>query len=229
MAYLLHQRVAEVVIMYRLRSISFLSAFALAAPVIASAQSPWGGRTTNVAPAYSEGYARGERAGTDDARHGDQYQYMDESDYRRGDIGYRSQYGDRDRYRNEFRQGFAQGYRVGFGGNGYNGYGYGATGRTSPWSMGRGPVAGRYNYGYETGLNDGYEAGLNDARANRRFDPIGERRYRSADRGYEREYGSKEAYKNSYREAFKQGYERGYQDGRRYTSRSGPGFFGFGF
>src|SRR4030095_3822721 len=79
-AYLLHLAVPEVV-MYRLRSIALLSTLALAAPVVASAQSPWGGRTTNAAPAYNQGYTRGERAGTDDARHGDRYQYTDESDY----------------------------------------------------------------------------------------------------------------------------------------------------
>ncbi len=65
-------------------------------------------------------------------------------------------------------------------------------------------------------MNDGYEAGMNDGRANRRFDPIGEGRYRSADRGYERRYGSKDAYRNNYREAFRQGYSRGYEDARRY-------------
>jgi flagellar biosynthesis/type III secretory pathway protein FliH len=69
---------------------------------------------------------------------------------------------------------------------------------------------------YEQGFNDGYEAGLDDGEDGRRFDPIAESRYRSGDRGYEREYGTREAYKIDYRNAFRQGYEAGYNDGRRY-------------
>jgi hypothetical protein len=109
-----------------------------------------------------------------------------------------------------------------------------------PWSRGddRGYANGRYSRsaGFQTGLDDGYEAGVNDARGRRRYDPISERRYRSADHRYDRRYGPKELYKNAYREGFKDGYERGYRDGRRYDDRRRDdrgrdrgGFFFFGF
>src|SRR4051812_4892119 len=56
---------------------------------------------------------------------------------------------------------------------------------------------GRYNnnFGFQAGLNDGYEAGLNDARGHRRYDFVSERRYRSADRGYNGRYGPRDYYK----------------------------------
>lgn len=108
-------------------------------------------------------------------------------------------------------------------------------GRNAPWSRGddRGYGYGNYgynsNFGFRNGLNDGYEAGLNDARNRRQYDPVGERRYRSADRGYERRYGSKDAYKYAYRDGFREGYDRGYREGRRYDNRRDRdrrGFFG---
>jgi hypothetical protein len=198
-----------------------VGAFGIAAPAVAFAQAGWN------APGYREGYDRGQRAGTEDSRRGQSYEFTDESDYRRADDGYRSQYGNRDRYRDAFRYGYQEGYRSGYGN-------WGARGRGTipPWSVGQGRSgAYRYDPAYQTGLNDGYEAGVDDARDRRRYDPIGERRYRSADRGYEREYGPREAYKIQYREAFKTGYARGYADGRRYDDRR-PNWgriFGFRF
>jgi hypothetical protein len=200
--------------MSRLASLALTAVVALAAPAIASAQSQWG--FSNNDPAYGEGYGRGQRAGTEDFRRGDRYDFIDESDYRNGERGYRSQYGSRDRYRDLFRRGFQEGYRFG-----YDAYGYqsGAPGRSGPPSWSRGRGTGRYDLAYQTGLNDGYEAGLNDARNRRRFDPISEGRYRDGDRGYERYYGAREAYKNNYRIAFREGYSRGFQDAVRYTGR----------
>jgi hypothetical protein len=190
------------------------------APSIAFAQLGWG------QPGYNEGYDRGQRAGVEDSRRGNTFEFRDESDYRRGDLGYRSPFGNRDRYRDSFRLGFQDGYRSGFGVR------PGAPGRGGfpPWLDGRGRGYGRYDLAYQTGLNDGYEAGLDDARDRRRYDPISERRFRNGDRGYQRQYGPRELYENNYRAAFKLGYERGYADGRRYGGRpGGGGFFGFGF
>jgi flagellar biosynthesis/type III secretory pathway protein FliH len=185
---------------------------------------------------FQEGYSRGVRAGDEDGRRRESFNFNDEAEYRRADAGYRSQYGPIDRYRNEFRRGFEQGYRSGYdryyqGGRGGYGGGYGGGYDGPPYGRGRGRGPG-YGYGYpdqgyvigsnrrayEQGFNDGYEAGLDDGTDGRRFDPISEGRYRSGDRGYEREYGSREAYKIDYRNAFRQGYEAGYNDGRRYGS-----------
>jgi hypothetical protein len=210
--------------MVHLRALALTAAVGLSAPALAAAQPQWGPSTFD--PAYNEGYERGYRAGADDLRRRDRYDFTDEGDYRNGERGYRSQYGSRDRYRSAFRQAFQDGYRAGYGN-----YAYGP-GRTTlpPWSAGRGRGVGRYDSAYEIGFNDGYEAGINDARGRRRYDPISEGRYRSADRGYERYYGTREAYKIGYREAFKQGYNRGYQDARRYGSGTGwRNLFGFRF
>jgi hypothetical protein len=209
--------------MSRLGVLAVVGAFGLAAPAAALAQWNWD------APGYREGYTRGERAGAEDARRRQSFNYDDESDYRRGDYGYRSQYGNRDRYRDTFRYGYQEGYRYGY--SPWSGARGGRGGVVPPWSAGGARGGYRYDPAYQTGMNDGYEAGLDDGRDGRRYDPVSERRYRGADRGYEREYGPREAYKNQYREAFKVGYARGFADGRRYDDRRrGWGsIFGFRF
>jgi hypothetical protein len=203
--------------MFALRHLTLTAALALALPALASAQI-W----TQSGPqsAYREGVERGQRAGLEDVRQRHAFEWRDESDYRRGDIGYRSQFGNRTRYRAEFRRGFEAGYRTGYRNAG--GFGRGPQGRgVPPWTNGTGRAQGRWDdrpavdYGY----TDGYEAGLKDGRDRRAFDPISEGRYRDGDRGYEREYGSREAYKADYRAAFRQGYEDGFNDARRYDTR----------
>jgi len=204
--------------MRRTRLLALLSVLALAAPVATpAAEAQWGRPAPQSTYGFNEGYDRGLRAGAEDQRRGDAFQFADETDYRRGDVAYRSEYGDRDRYRDEFRRGFEAGYRAGYSPDGaYDGRANNGRwgGPGGPW--GRGRASGRFDLAYEAGMNDGYEAGLDDGRANRRFDPVDEGRYRSADRGYERDYGPKDAYRNNYREAFRQGYSRGYDDSRRY-------------
>jgi hypothetical protein len=185
-------------------------------------------RTTQVpqVDAFREGYTRGLRAGEDDARRNETYNFNDESDYRRGDIGYRSQYGNRSRYIDEFRRGFADGYREGYGRYGY-GSASGNRGRgIPPWANGRGPGWGTANprggyygsrnidFAFANGYTEGYEAGLDDGNDNRRNAPTAEGRYRDGDRGYKREYGDRETYRLRYREGFVLGYRDGYDDGR---------------
>ena len=206
----------------------------LATPTaIVQAQTPWDSRVGSIAT--TEGYSRGVQAGEDDARRGDAFDYTDESDYRRGDAGYRSQAGNRDRYAIEFRRAFADGYAAGYdrGRTGRNFPGGRDAGRggwdgrgSGPQDYGRGGGPGGYGRGtYRNdvallaGVNDGYEAGLDDGRDGRRFDPVGERRYRSADHGYDRRYGSRDAWKVRYREGFTRGYEEGFNDGRQYGGR----------
>jgi hypothetical protein len=181
-------------------------------------------------PGFDQGYTRGVDAGAEDRRRGEPFNFIDERDYRSGDDGYRREYGRRDAYADDFRRGYQAGYRQGYergpvprGGNG----------RPPVWSNGNGPVGGpgngrggagrgrglpgqRVDLAWENGYLDGYEAGLDDGEDRDRFDPVGERRYRSADHGYDRRYGPLELYKNRYRPAFRDGYEEGYADGRRY-------------
>jgi hypothetical protein len=218
-----------------------LFAFALLTPLaMADAQAqtpravPRDSQIYRNSQAYNEGYQRGTRAGGDDGQRNREFNYQNKSDYRNADAGYRREYGDRDRWRVDFRLGFETGYRDGYSRyrpnyGGYGGYGgydpnggwRPGTGGPPPWANGRarGRGGSQYNdYAFQTGFTDGYEAGLNDGRSRRRFDPVGEGRYRDGDRGYKSQYGTRDAYKFRYREAFRDGYEQGYEDGRRYDS-----------
>ena len=180
----------------------------------------------NSSPAYDEGYDRGARAGTDDGQRNRGYDYRNKSDYRGGDAGYRREYGDRERYRIDFRLGFEIGYRDGYdryrGGSYGRDYGWRPGDGQPTWANGRGR-GGYVDQAYATGNNDGYDAGLRDGRDRHRFDPVGEGRYRDGDHGYYRNYGPRDVDRLRYREAFRQGYERGYQDGRRYDTRYNNG------
>jgi hypothetical protein len=169
--------------------------------------------------AYDEGYREGIRTGEQDARRGDRFDYQDEGDFRRGDKGYHRSYGDRERYRQIFRDGFASGYS--------DGYSRFARNDRRPGSYpSQGPYAQRGGYGgwggggsysspaFGNGTQDGYEKGLEDARKNRSFDPHRHSWYRSGDRHFEGRYGSRDRYKDVYRQGFQQGYERGYREYR---------------
>ena len=231
------------------RYLTLIAAVALAVPAAdLKAQQPWGPAGSvygPYAPRYSqvaqdEGYRRGLVAGQNDRRRGEPFSFTNESEYRRADLGYRSEFGSRDRYREDFRTGFAAGYRVGYGnvdsrriygppgpppwangrarGRGsYDGYGgYGSYGGYGDGYGGYHNQVQRYDLAFDNGYNDGYEEGLNDGRKRHTNDPIAESRYRSGDHGYERYYGSFETYKLNYREGFRQGYERGFTDGWSY-------------
>lgn len=205
------------------RHLALVSALVLAAPAVQlNAQGPWGasGAWGYGRAAYEQGYQRGEQLGAADARRGMPFDFRVASDYRRGDLGYRSQYGARDRYQQGFRAGFEAGYRAGYT-RFSRGRSYGPPGPPA-WSRGR--ARGRSDYGYldrydlavNNGFNDGYREGLNDGRKRHANDPFNESRYRNGDRGYERYYGSKDLYRINYRQGFIEGYETGYQDGWRY-------------
>jgi flagellar biosynthesis/type III secretory pathway protein FliH len=171
--------------------------------------------------AYDRGYREGADDGQQDARRGDRFNYRDERAFQRADRGYHRSYGDRDRYRQIFRDGYAVGYREAFGRfsrNGRNDGWYsqnpgprGPYGQQAPYPSRNG---GYYTPAFDNGARDGYEKGQEDARKRRAFDPHRHSWYRSGDRHYENRYGSREQYKDLYRRAFQQGYERGFREGR---------------
>ena len=68
--------------------------------------------------------------------------------------------------------------------------------------------------GYENGYRDGIEKGRADGRALESFDPVRHSRYRGADHGYQKRYGSKDDYKLVYRDGFEAGYRDGFGDRR---------------
>jgi hypothetical protein len=109
-----------------------------------------------------------------------------------------------DRYGNDGRYGRNDGYgnRGGYGSGGYGGRGNSA--------------------GYQTGYQDGLDKGREDARDRDSYDPVRHSRYRSADRGYDRQYGSKDQYKLIYRDGFEAGYSDGYRNSDR-NRRGGNG------
>jgi hypothetical protein len=193
----------------------------------------YGGDSRRIA--YDNGYREGRKDGEDDARHGRGFELEREKDYRNADHGYNRSYGDKDRYRDSFRNGYAQGYRDAYGRNGYGGGGYyggGSArrddGRRYPSEYpgtrypDRYPGYGNQGYGYglnvafQNGVNDGYEKGLDDARKGRYPEYARQKWYREGDHNYNSRYGPREAYKDQYRRGFQQGYERAYQGTRRW-------------
>jgi hypothetical protein len=74
----------------------------------------WGSPRPAIDVGYNQGYTRGVRAGENDARRGNRFNFSDESDYRNTDSGYRPDYGPRDSYRFEYRRGFEDGYDAGY-------------------------------------------------------------------------------------------------------------------
>jgi hypothetical protein len=66
-------------------------------------------------------------------------------------------------------------------------------------------------HAHDQGYTDGYRQGRDDARDGDRYDPRGQRDYRSADNGRYRDGDVRRAY----RQGFEQGYSQGYRDNRR--------------
>jgi hypothetical protein len=82
---------------------------------------------------------------------------------------------------------------------------------------------------FHAGYKDGYDKGLEDADDRDRYHPTRHGRYRSADHGYEREYGPKGRYRVDYRQGFLAGYDAGYRDFRGYRDHRGRRRSGWSF
>jgi hypothetical protein len=83
--------------------------------------------------------------------------------------------------------------------------------RPSPYPSTRYPnTRGTYRYtsvAFDNGYNDGLDKGREDSRDRDSYDPNRHSRYRSADHGYEKRYGSKDDYRQIYRDGFRAGYD----------------------
>jgi len=66
--------------------------------------------------ALNAGYNNGIEEGRKDRRRGERFEFRDEGDYQKATEDYSSRLGNRELYRNFFREGFANGYRAGFSG-----------------------------------------------------------------------------------------------------------------
>jgi len=179
--------------------------------------------------AYDNGYRDGVKRGEQAARDRKVFNERVERDYRDGDNGYNRSYGDRERYRDDYRGGFAQGYREGYyrrdsrsdypaNGNGRygtgnsgwgygngNGYGYG-TGNRNGYGYGRNAGYGAF----QNGASDGYRKGLEDIEKRRNPDVTRHSWYRGGDHDYDEVYGSKDAYRVEYRRGFQEGYSQAF-------------------
>ena len=140
---------------------------------------------------YKDGLKRGERA----ARDRRPLDLQREREYRSADGGYNRNYGDRNRYRDNYRSGFERGYRDGYDRRHNGTAGYGA---------------------YQNGIRDGYSKAVDDLEDRKYPDARKHKWYREGDHDYDKRYGSKDAYKQEYRRGFEQGYERAFREARRY-------------
>ena len=184
------------------------AALALLAAAPAAAQTDWIGATSTAyaddyrAPyaaarraAHDNGYRDGLKRGEQAARGNKAFNAQIEREYRDAENGYNRSYGDRNRYRDDYRGGFAQGYRDGYEGRG---------------KRDRGPgYGGNAGYGaFQNGISDGYRKALEDIDDRKAPDATRHKWYRSGDHDYENVYGSKDDYKVDYRRGFAEGYDR---------------------
>jgi hypothetical protein len=77
----------------------------------------WGGSQQLRQTALNAGYNNGIKEGRHDRQRNEQFNFTDESDYRKATKDYSARLGDRELYQRYFRQGFENGYR-----DGWNGY-----------------------------------------------------------------------------------------------------------
>jgi len=174
------------------------------------------GRGPGIAPnAYDRGYREGVRQGEFDARRALPFDVQRDQVFRDGNRGDEQRYGTADLNREDFRRGYADGYRASYvrmrsaqaPDSQRNERVFGTTRR-----------AGSYEEpAYARGYSDGVKQGTSDGRGRDSYDPVGHRSYRNGDEGYYGAYGSRDAYRNNYRAGYREGYEEGYRSwtGRR--------------
>lgn len=183
----------------------------------------------HVQQVYSQGFQAGLREGQRDARRGRGGDYRRHNEYRRGGAWGNNGPGDTEAFRRGFAEGYTEAYRQMNRGSGNRYPGYPEHGRDPHGYPGPGGGyrggGGYYGQNHpggwysdspavERGFDEGYREGSDAARRGRRYDPVGERRYRSGDSGYHSRFGPREQYKQQYRDAFRQGYDLGYREGR---------------
>ena len=168
--------------------------------------------------AFENGYRDGLKRGEQAARDRRAVDVQRERDYRDGENGYNRSFGDRHRYRDNYRGGFTQGYREGYDRRGANtdgNYGNGTSGgygRESTRGYGRSTSYGAR----QNGASDGYEKGLEDVNDRKYPDATRHKWYRNGDHDYDNRYGSKDTYRSEYRRGFDEGYDRAFRErGRR--------------
>jgi hypothetical protein len=154
---------------------------------------------------YRDGLIRGEQA----VRSRRPLDIQRERDYRLAQAGYDRRDGDPNRYRDNYRAGFAEGYR-----DAYNRGMVGTSGRREGRGYGGGYGREAVSVAFRNGERDGYAKGLDDFTHRRSADFARQGWYRSGDRGYNGGYGARDLYRDDYRRGFEEGYQRAFS-GRR--------------
>jgi hypothetical protein len=175
--------------------------------------------------ARESGYRDGFRAGVEDRDRRARFNYRDNRDWKSADNGYNRSFGPKGRYKQFYRDAYAQGYEDGYysrnrwGNNGVWGRpehgrrdrdddrwrdrgGYGNGGYGSHASIAQ-------RAGYDHGYQSGVYYGQLDRNAGRRPNPQNCKGYKDADQGYHSGY-NREEFKVAFRDAFLRGYNQGY-------------------
>jgi len=105
--------------------------------------------------AYDNGYREGVKEGERDARRRDVFNYQDERTWQRADKGYHRSFGDRQRYEQTFRTGYAAGYSDSYRRFAPD-YGYRGNGGVYPNTRGSNGYPGQGGYGYPGQGGNGY-------------------------------------------------------------------------
>ena len=192
--------------------------------------------------AYDNGYRVGLKEGERDARRRETFNYQDERTWQRADHGYHRSFGDRGRYAQTFRTGYAAGYSDAYRrvAPNYGNGGYGRPGDVYPNTRGgygypnqgdyRYPNQGDYRYPNQGGYgypNQGrygyngpaYTNGVNDGYEKGREDARDRdsydvRRHKWYREG-DRHYRNEYGSRQQYENVYRQGFQEGYDRGYR--------------
>jgi hypothetical protein len=77
---------------------------------------------------------------------------------------------------------------------------------------------GYRDFAYDNGYRDGLQKGRDDAHDRKAYDPVRQKWYRDASRGYNDRYGAKVQYQNDYRAGFEAGYADAYRNNGGYAA-----------
>ena len=153
------------------------------------------------------GFIQGYRDGFDHGRLDRErrlgYDYHTDN-YRGGDRGYDSTWGDR----NQFVAGYRRGYQTGYDDGYYGRDRRGDDNYDRDDRRGGNDRYGNNDPAFNQGYRDGIVGAREDIREHKRYDYNDHGWWQDAKRGYSRRYGDRQSYKLRYRE----GYEAGYRD-----------------
>jgi len=167
--------------------------------------------------AWQHGYEHAYRDGADQGRQDRErrmgYNLRDSN--ASGQREYERAFGDRNEYLDGYRQGYQAGYDEAFYGiSGQYGQLYGRPQAGQRVQPGNDPYADRQHSGtdmaFDAGYREGVTLGQQDRARNSRSNYQSSPTYRNGDMGYRSSYGDRESYRMQFRDGVQRGYEDGY-------------------